>query len=105
MSDRAQTTPITLDAMAEGIARQLIDAPFLISAAICVGVACQRARSFAGDCAMSDGPKETTANEISVTLEMIKAGTRAYILADERVQSDEEIVSEIYRAMEAARAK
>jgi len=39
---------------------------------------------------------------IPITKSMIKAGVRAYMRADERVQSDEEIVSEIFRAMSSA---
>ena len=39
---------------------------------------------------------------IPITESMIKAGVRAYMRADERVQSDEEIVSEIFRAMRSA---
>jgi hypothetical protein len=38
----------------------------------------------------------------TITPEMIKAGVRAYRKADERFQSDEDIVAEIYAAMRLA---
>jgi hypothetical protein len=50
----------------------------------------------------SKDPGAAAAEMTPITPEMIKAGVRTYCRADERVQSDEDIVAEIYAAMRLA---
>ena len=47
----------------------------------------------------------TSEGEVEITSEMVKAG--AYVLAcmDSRVETDEEVVGDIFRAMVAAKAR